>query len=68
MTKTNTQKAEILWFLNNNRGSRLTQLAALQDFGCFRLAAVVFRLRKEGYPVLSEQVPGESYHAYWISR
>ncbi len=68
MSKANTQKAAILRHLDEKRGSRLTPLAALHEFGCFRLASVIHRLRLDGYDIKSEQVPGEHYSAYWIAR
>jgi hypothetical protein len=66
MTKAQTQKKEALFHMK--RGTRLTPMRALEWFGCFRLASVIHRLRLDGYDIKSEQVPGERYHAYWISR
>jgi hypothetical protein len=37
-------------------GHSLTPLEALERFGCFRLAARVHELRREGYAVLEETV------------
>lgn len=38
------------------RGARLTAIVALEAFGCFRLAAVVHRLRNAGWRIISDQV------------
>lgn len=48
-----TQKAQIREYLNN--GNRITPLEALDMFGCFRLAAVIFELREEGMNIITEK-------------
>lgn len=47
----NTQAAKILEYLQS--GHRITPLDALRLFGCFRLGARVWDLRKEGYNIAS---------------
>lgn len=32
---------------------KISQLQALRDFGCMRLAAVIHRLRKKGHPIVT---------------
>lgn len=44
-----TQKEAILIALKNGR--KLTPLEALQDFGCFRLAARIYDLERDGYVI-----------------
>ena len=36
------------------KGKSITPLEALKKYGCFRLAAVVFNIRAEGYVVETE--------------
>jgi hypothetical protein len=49
-------------------GHALTPLEALDRFGCMRLAAVVFSLKKRGWAIQSELIhEGEKvYGRYWL--
>ena len=49
-------------------GNRITALDALQHFGCFRLAARIHELRKEGYEIEETIVAhnGKRYASYFI--
>lgn len=38
------------------RGKALTPIQALAKFGCFRLAAIIFNLRAEGFTIETEMV------------
>ncbi len=49
-----TQAGRILRFLQE--GHRLTPLDALELFGCFRLAARVHELRREGWAIAERTV------------
>lgn len=49
MLKKKTQKEEILEYFES--GGALTPIDALRRFGCFRLAAIVFDLKKEGHDI-----------------
>jgi len=52
--KTESQNALIKgWLLN---GYSITQLDALNMFGCFRLSARIANLREEGYDIVTEMV------------
>lgn len=51
-----TQKQEILRAFKNGR--RLTPIDALNEFGCFRLAAVVFDLKQEGHEIATGKKRG----------
>lgn len=64
MTATITQTDGVLAILQA-RGS-LTPLEALDELGCFRLAARVYELRAEGHHIESEHVTknGKSYVRY----
>jgi hypothetical protein len=35
-------------------GGKISPLAALRDFGCLRLAAVIYELRKEGMEIVTD--------------
>ncbi|MBQ6299802.1 MAG: hypothetical protein IJK79_05425 [Bacteroidales bacterium] len=49
-----TQKAAILAHLR--AGKSITQLQALHLYGCFRLSAVIFRLREAGFIIRTERM------------
>jgi len=49
-----TQAGRILAYLRE--GNRLTALEALERFGCFRLAARVHELRREGHAIRERTV------------
>lgn len=54
MTSNDSQKALIKeWLLN---GYSLTQLEALTQFGCFRLAARIADLRDKGLNVVTDMI------------
>ena len=54
MTSTDSQNALIKgWLLN---GYSLTQLEALNQFGCFRLAARISDLRDKGLNVVTDMI------------
>jgi len=35
-------------------GGKISQLAALRDFGCMRLADVIYKLRREGLNIVTD--------------
>jgi hypothetical protein len=51
-------------------GRSLTPLDALSEFGCFRLAARVADLRREGLPIecVSETANGKRFARYYLRR
>lgn len=53
-----SQTARILKALKG--GKKLTPLDALNDFGCFRLGARCYDLRKQGYDIKTEIVKTKS--------
>lgn len=65
-----TQKMKILRDLE--AGKRLTQLDATHDYGCTRLGARIYDLKKDGYPILSKMITvktrdGEAtVKQYWL--
>jgi hypothetical protein len=64
--KNPSQAATILQHLQ--KGGSLTALDALQFFGCFRLAARIHELRKEGYEIDETTIEsnGKRYSSYFI--
>lgn len=64
-----SQKAAIrAWLL---KGNSITQLEALRRFGCLRLSAIIFDLREEGLPVITERLqvsPKKRVGNYFIDK
>lgn len=54
------QTQQILKALEN--GESLTPLDALARFGCFRLGARCYDLKKLGYPIITEMVSSKGKH------
>lgn len=49
-----TQKAQVrAWLL---QGNHLTPLEALRRFGSLRLSAIIFDLREDGMPIITEKL------------
>lgn len=55
-----TKKDRILEYLK--QGNSITPLEALKMFGSFRLGAVIFELKKEGYNIITRMVDNDSSH------
>ena len=54
MKSTDSQTALIKgWLLN---GKSITQLDALNMFGCFRLAARIANIREEGFDIVTDMI------------
>ena len=46
------------------RGQRITPLGALDLYGCFRLGARIYDLKKSGYPIEKRMIQiGEKHYA-----
>jgi hypothetical protein len=60
--KNASQSSVILDYLKNGRS--ITAIEALNIFGCFRLAARIHELRKEGWNILEKIVEGENGKRY----
>ena len=58
------QKDKILTYLKSGKG--LTPITALNRFGCFRLAARIAELRKEGHTIFTDTVTknGKTFASY----
>ena len=61
--KKKTQKDMCLEYLEEY-GS-ITPLEALSAFGCFRLSAIIFELREEGYVIRTDINEGEKKYAVY---
>lgn len=59
------KKLVLAWL---QKGKGLTQLQALNRFGCFRLAVVIHRLRGDGFNIQTESVNigGKVFARYWL--
>ena len=60
-----TQKNNVLKHLESGR--EITPLDALEQYGCFRLAAVIWNLRDEGYKIATKTVSnkyGKTFASY----
>ena len=53
-----TQKDFVL--LHLKRFGSIEPLTALREYGCYRLGAVIFQLRHEGYNIITEKVSAKS--------
>jgi len=57
-----SQKDAILDYLS--KGHSITPIEALEKFGCFRLAGVIFRLKKDGYDIETAMIKdGDKWYA-----
>tara|TARA_B100001094_G_C17934797_1_gene672555 strand:+ start:511 stop:771 length:261 start_codon:yes stop_codon:yes gene_type:complete len=63
-----SQKENILEYLQ--RGNKITPLEALYQFGSFRLSAVIFNLRQEGYNIVThnKKVDGKTFAEYSMEK
>ena len=55
-----SQKSLVLNHLKNDNG--ITPLEALNKFGAFRLSAIIFDLRKDGYDINTEIIKNGGKH------
>lgn len=64
-----TQKSNVrAWLLD---GKTITPLEALRMFGSLRLSAIIFRLREEGLPIVTEKIqvsPKKRVAQYYINK
>lgn len=66
MVRYNSQKQKVLIHLQEGKG--ITPLEALTKFGAFRLSAIIFDLKKDGYDIETEIIKngGKHYANYRI--
>ena len=60
-----TKQAKVLMHLQTY-GS-ITPLEALDKYGSFRLGAIIFNLREEGYDITTNIIPKKGYAKYTYS-
>ncbi len=53
----NTQLKQVLNYLKN--GKTISQAEAIDMFNCYRLSAIIQRLRNMGYPVITHREPNK---------
>ena len=53
----NTQLKQVLSYLKN--GKTISQAEAIDMFNCYRLSAIIQRLRNMGYPVITHREPNK---------
>ena len=60
----NSQKNNVLEHLR--RGINITPLDALEQYGCFRLAAIIHMLRQEGHKIKTKKITrrGKTFASY----
>ena len=65
---TESQKKSILDWLSE--GNTITELQALNMFGCLRLASRINDLKNDGFPIAKEmiKVNGKRVAQYWLQR
>lgn len=61
-----TQKSQVRTALKN--GAKITPLSALREFGCMRLADVIFKLRRDGMPIVTgeRRQKGKRFACYYL--
>jgi|TARA_B110000285_G_C14761165_1_gene439624 hypothetical protein len=62
-----TQYIKIKAHLQN--GKKITPIDALNQYGCFRLSAIIYTLRKEGFPIITnfKTVNGKTFAEYELT-
>ena len=67
MSKNNTQRERIEEYMLS--GNSITQIEALEKFGCFRLASVIHRIRKKRfvYTTMITNKYGNQFAKYYVS-
>lgn len=59
-TRQKTQKENILAYLQ--AGNSITPIEALNMFGCFRLADIIYKLKADGYIFNTETITEDDKH------
>jgi len=63
MKKTKTQKSEVLKFMKSHKRG-ITSLQAIELFGATRLSDIIFRLRKDGYDIETQQITKKNRYGH----
>lgn len=56
----NTQKAQVLAHLKKSTKGGITPQVAFERYGIMRLSAVIFKLRKDGHRIVTDDVTGKN--------
>ena len=65
MKKAKTQKSEVLRYMQTHAG--ITSIQAIEKFGATRLSDIIFRLRKEGYEIETEQITRKNRYGHSVT-
>ena len=65
MKKTKTQKSEVLKYMQTHKG--ITSIQAIEKFGATRLSDIIFRLRKDGYDIETEQITTKNRYGHAVT-
>lgn len=65
MKKERTQKSEVLKYMQTHTG--ITSIQAIEKFGATRLSDIIFRLRKEGYDIETEQITKKNRYGHVVT-
>ena len=63
MKKVKSQKSEVLHYLKTHKRG-ITSMQAITLFGATRLSDIIFRLRKEGYEIETEQITTKNRYGH----
>ena len=66
MKKTKSQKSEVLKFMKTHKRG-ITSLQAIELFGATRLSDIIFRLRQEGYNIITEMVTAKNRYGHTVT-
>lgn len=63
MKKSTSQKNEVLKYLKTHKRG-ITSIQAVELFGATRLSDIIFRLRKEGYDIVTEAITTKNRYGH----
>ena len=63
MKKTKSQKSEVLKYLQTHKRG-ITSLQAINLFGATRLSDIIFRLRQEGWDIITEMITKKNRYGH----
>lgn len=62
MRKEKSQKSEVLKYMTSHAG--ITSIQAFEKFGVTRLSDIIFRLRKDGYDIETEDITTKNRYGH----
>lgn len=63
MKKATSQKNEVLKYLKTHKRG-ITSIQAVELFGATRLSDIIFRLRQEGYDIITEMITTKNRYGH----